>query len=57
MAQIRWKGDIENRRIELKNAGMGPTAIANILSKEFNIPITVDMINGRNKTLMKSKNH
>lgn len=55
MAQIKWKGDIENRRIELKEAGMGPTAIANILSKEFNMPITIDMVNGRNKTLMKNK--
>lgn len=51
---MKWFGDLENRRIELKNAGMGPTAIAKILTKEFGTKITIDMVNGRNRVVKKN---
>lgn len=51
MGRISWNGHIENRRIELISQGYKPTKISNILSNEFNIRVTRDMVNGRGRVV------
>ena len=48
--RINWKGPIEDRRIKLLQERKTYGQIANILSKEFGIPVTYDMVQGRCKT-------
>ena len=50
---VAWEGQIEERRQELDNMGIGPTKIAKMLTKEFNINVTKDMVAGRKKNLRK----
>lgn len=50
---MKWFGKLEDRRVQLKNDGFGPTAIAKMLTNEFNTRITVDMVNGRNRVVNK----
>jgi hypothetical protein len=55
MSRIHWSGDIEQRRIELQNAGNSMKKIASILSIEFNKIITKDMVAGRKKVVKNKK--
>ena len=50
---VSWTGEIEKRREELDSIGIGPTRSAQILSKEFGMNITKDMVAGRKKILKK----
>ena len=50
---VSWTGEIEKRREELDSIGIGPTVAAQILSKEFGMNITKDMVAGRKKIIKK----
>ena len=52
---VSWTGKIEKRREELDSIGIGPTRSAQILSKEFGMNITKDMVAGRKKNSKKKK--
>lgn len=55
MSRIRWEGDIENRRSQLRENGITYNEIANILSEEFGLKITKDMVSSRDRIVrMKS---
>lgn len=55
MARVSWEGNIELRRINLKNQGLNSREIAEILSDEFEIDITRDMVTSRDRTSMKKE--
>jgi Icc-related predicted phosphoesterase len=48
--RINWKGPIEDRRVKLLKEGKSYGQIAQILSKEFGIPVTYDAVTQRCKT-------
>lgn len=54
---MKWIGEIENRRVQLKNMGYGSTKIARILSDEFTSRITKDMVAGRDRMLKKKEGY
>lgn len=47
--RIKWSGDIENRRIMLRQEGLSYQKVADILTSEFNIKITKDMVSSRDR--------
>lgn len=56
---IKWEGPLEERRKELKHGitKLSAEKIAKILSKEFNLNITRDMVSSRNRTLKKKSSN
>ena len=44
---MKWTGEIEKRRIELRDSNYSYSKIADILSNEFNKNITRDMVSSR----------
>lgn len=49
MSRIKWEGEIENRRSQLRANGITHNQIANILSEEFGLNITKDMVSSRDR--------
>lgn len=49
MSRIKWVGDIENRRKQLRSLGKSYNEISRILSYEFNLKITRDMVSSRDR--------
>ena len=51
MSRIKWVGDIEKRRKQLRNSGNSYQQVANILTDEFGIRITRDMVSSRDRAV------
>lgn len=50
MSRIKWEGELEKRRSELRTNGITYKEIAGILSEEFDLNITIDMVSSRERT-------
>ena len=47
---ISWRGQIDQRRVELLSDGLTYAQTAHILSNEFNVPVTKRAVEGRCRT-------